>query len=182
MTRLFTRFALAAAAVGLATAPGWAQTPVPTNPNDPLARIHGWVEPAPGSQSAKPEAEAPAAKPAAASEAAKAAPEPPAAKPASGSQTATVAPQAKPAPEAAPVAKPAPAAKEALEQGEAAASAPAPRPAHAARHARAAERSGQHREETDRRPKPGDRSADQLNRQELNKLSTARGAAPTARP
>lgn len=177
MTRLFTRFALAAAAAGLATAPGWGQSPVPTNPNDPLARIHGWVEPAPESPSPKPEAEAPAAKPAPGSEAAKAAPEAPASKPASGSQTATVAPQAKPAPEAAPVGKPAP------EPGEAAAPAPPPHPAHAVKHVRAAERSAQHREEKiDRRPRPGDRSADQLNRQELNKLTTARGAAPTARP
>jgi hypothetical protein len=179
MTRLFTRFALAAAAAGLATAPCWAQTPVPTSPNDPLARIHGWVEPAPGSQGAKPEADAPAAKPAAGSEAAKVGPEPPASRSASGSQTA---PEAKPAPEPSLAAKPASASKPAPEQGEAAASGPAPHRAHVARHARAGDRSGERRAEVDRRPRAGDRSADQLNRQELNKLTTARGAAPTARP
>jgi len=182
MTRLFTQFGLAAAAVVLATVPGWAQMPVPTSPSDPLARIHGWVEPAPGSQSPKPEADAPAVKPAAGSEAAKGAPEAPASKPASGSQTAAVPPQAKPGPEAAPAAKPAQAAKAAPEQGEAAVAVPVARPAHAAKHARTAERSEKHRVEIERRPKPGDRSADQLNRQELNKLTTARGAAPTARP
>ena len=173
MTRLFTRLASAAAAAAFAGVPAWAQTPVPTSPTDPLARIHGWVEAAPGSQAAKPEPETPAAKQAPQPEAARALPETMVSKPIPESPTANVAPPAKATPEAAPVAN----AKPAPEPGDAAAPGRT-RPAHSARHVRAAEQPSQHREEADRRPRPGDRTADQLNRQELNKLNTARGAAP----
>ena len=75
MKRVFDGLLFAAAAL-MVIAPAWAQAPMPpSSPDDPLSRIHGWVEPAPGSQAAKPAPAPEAAKPAPGPQAAKPAPE-----------------------------------------------------------------------------------------------------------
>ena len=150
MKRLFNALALNAAFA--IAAPVWAQAPMPpSSPNDPASKTLGWVEAAPGSQTAA------SASPAPAPGAQKPTAESPAAAPGPEATTAGL-PGANPAPSGV-YQKPA-----------------APRRAQQQKHAR---ETRHERHDTARRPQPGDHMANQLNNQELRSLS-AGGAAPAA--
>ena len=181
-------YGLALAVVLALAAPAWAQAPVvPTSPNDPASKTLGWIEAAPGSPPASPAPAAVEAQP----KSLPASP-PPAT---TGAEAAPKSPPASRAPattgaEAVPV-SPLPSAAPATSATEPSPPSQATSPAAGGAQKTATSRPKQppkptpepsRESERTRHRSASDNMANQLNRQELGNISTARPATSSARP